>query len=551
MYAFPGLAIIYLGTRVVSVDQFLGAFSNSALATLTLLLLVSIVFERSKLLEKLSAKLVQGGERKALAKLLITTSTLSAFLNNTAVVATFLSHISKQKQIPASRLLLPLSYASILGGITTLVGTSTNLVVNSFMISAGLPELGLFEMSTIGVPVALACLACLFVARRLLPQNHGSEKVSEESSYFLTAQVNPNSSLIGHSIEQNQLRQLDGLYLVEIERQGECIRPVSRNEIIYPNDLLIFSGEVSKAASLQQFDGLTIGDDAASNTFSNNLVEVIISNQSELAGKTLQSVDFRTMFNAAVIGIHRGDKRLQGQLGRITLRVGDALLLATGHDFKNHHNLDRNFHLLGGEPLQPPISTCKSNIIALAFIAVLGLAAFQIMPLFTGLLLLLCGLVVSQNLTIGEIRRRFPFEYIAIIGSALVIASGLSNSGAAALITHGLSSLYQGHSPLVAMIMLYLMTWALTEAVTNTAAAALAFPIAITTAESFGLPAMPFILTIAFAASACFIFPFGYQTHLMVYSAGRYTPKDFVRVGSLLSIVYGALVINLTHYFYI
>ncbi|SBT18939.1 Sodium-dependent dicarboxylate transporter SdcS [Marinomonas gallaica] len=546
MYAFPVLAIIYLVFDIVPTDNFLNAFTNPALATLVLLLMVSLAFERSRLLETLANQLLKGSERKALAKLLITTSTLSAFLNNTAVVATFLSHIAKQKHIAPSRLLMPLSYASILGGITTLIGTSTNLVINSFLISAGLPEFGLFELSKIGIPVAVICLLCLFVFRHLLPQHQHDRETSSENNYFLTAQVTSDSNLIGRSIEQNQLRQLDGLYLIEIERQGELIRPVSPSEMIHEHDVLIFTGEITKVATLQHYPGLRVGDDSASKTLNNNLVEVVISNQSELAGKTLQSVDFRTMFNAAVIGIHRGDKRLPGQLGRIPLKVGDALLLATGEDFKNHRNLDRNFHLLSGAVL-PKVNTKTSTAIGMAFILVLTLAALQLMPLFTGLLLLLCGLLATKVLNLSEIRRRFPFEYIAIIGSALIIAKGLTESGAASLLTNAMTQLYQGHSPLIAMIVLYLMTWALTEAVTNTAAAALAFPIALTTAESFGLPPYPFILTITFAASACFILPFGYQTHLMVYSAGRYTPKDFVKIGSLLAIVYAITIITLLY----
>ncbi len=549
--AFSSLAVIYLTCNLVTLPTFLNSFTNPALATLVLLLILSLVFERANLLEKLASKLLRGGEKFALIKLLITTSTLSAFLNNTAVVSTLLSHVAKQTSISPSRLLIPLSYASILGGITTLIGTSTNLVVNSFMINAGLPELTLFQFSQVGIPIAIISLIALYFAARLLPKSNETEQQENQNQYFLTAKVEPNSPLINKTIEANKLRNLEGLYLVEIERNNTLISPVAPNERIQQNDLLMFSGEISKASALQNFEGLTIGDQKVTQVFNNNLVEVIISNQSELAGKTLQSVDFRTMFNAAVIGIRRGDKKLKGQLGRIPLKVGDSLLITAGANFKNHRNLDRNFHILTKDHYQPQINTLVSSMAVLGFIGVLILSLMQILPLFTGLLLLLGILIGSKVLSLSEVRRRFPFEHIVIIGSALIIAQGLQQSGAAHHITHLMRYLLEGRDVYFTLIILYLMTWGLTEIITNNAAAALSFPIALSIAQSLQLDPFPFIMTVAFAASACFLIPFGYQTHLMVYSAGRYTIKHFLKVGSIISLVYFLCTINLVYFVYI
>lgn len=233
------------------------------------------------------------------------TAVLSAFLNNTAVVAAFLGAISRQQRIAPSRLLIPLSYASILGGITTLVGTSTNLVVNSFNLSATGSELGMFQFSLVGIPVALITLCVLMWRANALP-HHQLEDTNEQLSYFLAADLEPDSPLIGKTIEENGLRSLDGLYLLEIERQGRLISPVAPDEQLQAYDTLVFTGEVSKVQALQRFPGLHLFGHQADHLLATNLVEVVISHESELSGKTLRNVDFRSMFSAGVVGIRRG-----------------------------------------------------------------------------------------------------------------------------------------------------------------------------------------------------------------------------------------------------
>ena len=529
---------------LASQDALLSSFSNPALATLILLLLVSLALERSPLLDQLSDALLKGRTSVATVKLSSFACLVSAFMNNTAVVGALLGTVARQRRHPASKLLIPLSYASILGGVTTLVGTSTNLVVNSFVVDAGLPPLHMFQFTWVGLPVAVACIAVMALSSRLLPANASSDSEAR-SNYFLEARVAEGSAMIGRSIEENRLRNLEGLFLLEIEREGRLISPVGPAERLHAGDVLVFTGEVARVQTLQRFPGLKVFGAGADALLKSNLVEVVLSNESDLANKTLRDVDFRTMFDAGVVGIRRGEKRLTGQLGRIPLRVGDSLLLAAGPDFFQHRNLDRNFHILNGSGLRPKLSPTQSTAALSGFALVIALAAAGWLPLFAGLLLLLAALLATGLLTLGEMRRRFPFELLVVIGSALAIAGVVERSGAAELMAGWMRAVFDGYGVYAALVGVYLITLVLTEVVTNNAAAALAFPIALGTARAFGVDPTPFIMVVAYGASAGFLIPFGYQTHLMVYSAGRYRMRDFLRAGLPVSLTYSIVVLAL------
>lgn len=541
---------VYYLSGLVDEKTYLAGFTNPALATLVVLLLVSLALERSPILGKLSRVLIKkGSSTNAVFKLTAVAAAASAFVNNTAVVGAFLGMVSKQTRVPASKLLIPLSYASIIGGVTTLVGTSTNLVVNSFTVNAGLPALTMFQFSWVGVPLALVCIVAITLSARVLPA-HEADSQESVQSYFLEAQVAADSSLAGRSVEDNGLRNLDGLFLVEILRAGHLISPVTPDMIIEAGDLLIFSGEVEKLQVIQQFDGLQVFGAQASSLLSSNLVEVVISNESELANRTLREVDFRTMFDAGVVAIRRGERRLTGQLGRIPLRTGDSLLLAVGTDFRNHRNLDRNFHILNGDGWRPRLGRVQNYVTVGGFALVIALSALEWVPLLSGMLALLATLLATGILKISELRRRFPFDLVLIIGSALAMATVLETTGAAALIANGMRAVFDGYGVIGAFVGIYLMTLILTELVTNNAAAALAFPIALSTARAFGVDPMPFVMVVAYGASAGFLMPFGYQTHLMVYSPGRYRIRDFFKAGLPVSMVYSACVLILVPLFF-
>lgn len=528
----------------VDEGAFLSSYTNPALVTLVLLLLVSVALERTPLLVGLTERMLRGQPRLAVLRLTSTVALMSAFLNNTAVVGTLLGPLTRQSRIPPSRVLLPLSYAAILGGITTLVGTSTNLVVNSLAVNAGLPAMGLFDLAWVGVPVAAACVLVLALTYDWLPA-HPASAAETTQPYFLEAWVANGSPLAGRSIEANQLRHLDGLFLLEIERKGQLLSPVGPHEVIQTGDRLIFTGEVGKVATLQRFDGLHLFGHRADDLLRANLVEVVLLPGSALVHSTLREVDFRTMFDAGVVGIRRGDQALQGQLGRIRLHAGDALLLAVGPDFAQHRNLDRNFALVSGPPVHPTLTQRQSVGVVGGFVAVLACSALNWVPLLNGLLLLLAALLATRVLGMAELRRRFPFELALTIGSALVIARVLDHSGAAALVSGSIQAMFSGQGAMGALVGVYLVTLVLTEVVTNNAAAALGFPIGLAAAQAFGVDPTPFVLAVCYGASAGFLVPFGYQTHLMVYTPGRYRLMDFVRLGLPVSITYSVVVLGL------
>jgi di/tricarboxylate transporter len=534
---------------LIDEQALLSSYANPALASLILLLLVSLALERSVLLERMTHRLLSGHESLANFKLMGVASVFSAFLNNTAVVGILLGAVSRHKRIPASRLLIPLSYASILGGVTTLVGTSTNLVVNSFAVSNGLPPIGMFQLAWVGIPVAIVCLLVVSVSARWLPR-HGPDAQDGNQPYFLEARVSQASPLAGRSIEANGLRHLNGLFLLEIERAGHLITPVGPEEVLHEDDVLLFTGEVTKFQALQHIQGLEVFGTRSDALLNANLVEAIVSSESELANKTLRDVDFRTMFGAGVVGIRRGDKRLAGQLGRIPLKAGDSLLLAVGADFAHRRNLDRNFQVLGDSLVRPRLSARQSAMALSGFALVIAGAATGLLGLLPGLMLLMCAFLATRLLTLAELRRRFPFELLMVIGSALALAKGLENSGAAQLVASVMRDAFEGHGVYGALVGVYLLALVLTELVTNNAAAALSFPIALATARAFGVDPTAFVMVVAYGASACFLLPFGYQTHLMVMSPGRYRTTDFLKTGLPVSVAYSVGVLTLTPWFF-
>ncbi len=540
--AFFTLAAAFMLGGLVSTEAFLASFTNPALATLVVLLLVSAVIERSPLLHHLSGKILVGDEKRAFLRLTSISTLLSAFMNNTAVVSTFLVTLTRQQKIAPSRLLIPLSYASILGGITTLIGTSTNLVVNSFVESAGLPPLRMFQFSAVGIPVALACLAVLYWRMHALPANRNSSQ-DLKNTYFITAAVLPEADIAGKSIAESGLKRLDGLYLVEIRRDNYLISPVAPQERIRPGDQLVFSGAIDHIGGLQAIRGLNILGEQASDLLASNLIEAVIAHESDLVYRTLQEIDFRGRFNAGVVGIRRGNKRLTGNLANTILHVGDSLILAVGENFRAAPG---QFHILSESHTPPRLNSRQGNRAIAGFLLAILLETLNLLPLLHGLLILLGACLLAGYTSLRELKQRIPFELITIIGSAIAIAKAMDNSGAAQLIGACVQHLFHDSGTWAAFAGIYLMTLVTTEIITNNAAAALAIPVALSTAQAMHASPTPFVMAVAYGASACFILPFGYQTHLMVYSPGCYTMRDYLRTGIPVSLTYSALVLLLT-----
>ena len=545
---FISLIFIYFLFDLISLQAFLANFVNPALVTLVLLLLVSSVLEKTTLFAWVSDWLIAKSQRKTIGKMGVSVGIGSAFLNNTAMVATFMSLFGRSNHVVPSKLLIPLSYIAIFGGTLTLIGTSTHLIINGFLLQAGLPELGVFDFIMVGGFILLfGTLTVLLLAPQILPEIQQDKE--DFTEYLIEARLAEGSSLIGQSIEQAGLRQLEDLFLVQVISAKSSYSPVSPKYRLKGGDRLIFTGDIKAAPKLLLLDGLSfLGDKEPRQQ--QQFVEVVVSQQSPMVGSTIKQANFRNKFDAAVIAICRGSQKLDARLADVTVQAGDALVLMVGADFEKRENLKRHFYFYTKVDTHHSLSKTKSLIALGGFAGVIGLAAIGMVSLIKGLMVLLAAFVVMKLISFNEIRQRLPFELMIIIGSALGIASVLTSTSSAQILADFVMQTFGYWGVWGSFIGIYLLTVLITEVVTNNAAAALGFPIAIVTAEALGVSYWPFVMAVAYGASASFITPYGYQTNLMVYSAGGYRFIDYVKMGIPVSIVYGLTVILLVPVFF-
>ncbi|WP_345333303.1 SLC13 family permease [Ferrimonas pelagia] len=541
-----GVLLLYL-PGFISPERLLEHSVNMALISLLLLMIASVALERTRILNWVSRQIFRTGYRVTLLRMGALVSISSAFLNNSAVVASLIGVVRRSPDFPAQRLLIPLSYFAIFGGTLTLIGTSTNLVVNSFLLERGLPGFDFFAFLPVGLAVVFICGGLVVLLSFLLPTARVTEGKSAE--YFLDAKVAANSPLIGKSVMENGLRSLEGLFLVEIVRKKQLISPVAPQMKIEAGDRMIFSGDVAHASEILSLPGVEMF--AHSNgLLSSNLNEVLLSPSSSIVGRTLKSVDFRSRFDAAVVAIGRGGENLSGKLGDIKLLAGDRLVLAVGPDFEKRRNLSRNFFFLSDTEVQQKLKPVQEWSAIVGFGLLVSLAAAKVMSLFTGLLLYLAVMVILKVLRPAEIRRRIPFDIWIVIIGALCLADSFQSSGLAQMISSQIFASLGTGNHIAALAVIFLLTLAMTEVVTNNAAAALSFPLALAVAESFGVNYMPFVMAVAFGASASFLSPIGYQTNLMVMNAGNYHLSHFFKIGLPVSVVYSSVVLFLIPQFF-
>ncbi|MGR5066321.1 SLC13 family permease [Photobacterium sp. DNB22_13_2] len=541
-YLFAGAAFVGFQAGMIDLPTLASNFTNSSLLTLVLLILVSIGLEKTRLISWVGKQISSGGQSTVVAKLGLSTAFLSSFTNNTAVVVSLIGAIKRNQRHAPSRLLLPLSYTAILGGTLTLIGTSTNLIINSFVEDAGLPSLGFFAPTTIGLAVLAVGLLILIPLSYLLPIY--DENSQDDLPYFLEAKVIGGSPLVGKSVADNGLRALRRLFLAEVIRDGQTLAPVCPDTQLKAGDTLLFCGDVESVTTLQEINGLQLFGQHHLN--GQSMLEVIVSHSAGIRGKTLKSVQFRERFDAVVVAIRRGHERLAGGLGNIELHAGDTLVVVPGKNFNTKkQQLNREFVLVNGLDSSARLDSQKSTMVLFGFMLVIAAALLDALPIIKGLAGYLVLLIVFGVVTFAELRRRFPIDIVVIVGSALSLAQLMLSSGLSERMGDMLMTGFAGWGIYGALVAVYLLTLVLTELVTNNAAAALAFPIAYSLSLSYGVDPMPFIMAILFGASASFISPYGYQTNLLVYSVGNYKLKDYLRVGLPISLVYSVVVLAL------
>jgi di/tricarboxylate transporter len=546
-FIFASSLLALLASQQLVISDIIRNFTNQGLITLILLLLVSSAVDKTSLIKRLGRTLVTANFKTSFWRLFSITFASSALLNNTAIVASLIGPVKQNQYHHASRLLIPLSYAAILGGTVTLIGTSTNLIVDSFLIEHGHPGFNFWDFTLYGLVAGLSCGLLMFLMTPFLPLIEN--KNNQYNSYFLEADVAPNSELVGKTVEQNHLRNLPELFLIEVSRDGKLISPVNPDFVIRGGDKLIFTGNVQNVDNLSHIKGLDLFAES-DGLFRENLTEVIISNRAPIIGQTLKALGFRALFDAAVVAIRRDGESLSGKLGEIKLQAGDFLLLATGPDFTQRHNLTKNFFILSEKKMATKLTKRQEWVTFGGFLLTVALAATEVLNLATGLLFFMAVLVMNGVTSNNEIKRNIPLNLIIVIVGALSLATALEKSGLIREIMNALYPWASTVSPFWALVAVYLLTLILTELVTNNAAAALMFPFAYGMVEALGVPLMPFALAVAFAASASFISPYGYQTNLLVFSASNYKFSHFIKFGLPISLCYSSIVLALLKYSY-
>ncbi len=546
-----GLTILLL-SGILSPAEALSGLANEGMVTVGILYLVVTGLRETGGIAWIGG-IVLGRPRSlhvAQLRMMLPVAGLSAFLNNTPVVAMFIPAVqdwAKRNRLSSSRLLLPLSYAAIAGGVCTLIGTSTNLVINGLLLAEpGLPGLGMFSLAWVGIPVAVAVfLYVLLFSRRLLPERRPILTLLENArEYTVEMLVEPDSPLEGKTIEQAGLRQLPGMYLMEIDREGRILPAVSPRERLRGNDRLIFAGIVDSVKDLQRMRGLI---PATKQVFKLEhprhercLVEAVVSNSFPHTGKNIRKSRFRSQYNAVVIAVARNGKRIKKKVGDIVLKPGDVLLLETRHSFLVQHRNSRDFLLLSRlDDSQPPRFERSWIAISIMIMMVVTVAIGWLSMMKAAMLA--AGLMLVTGCTSGAIARRaVDWQVLVVIAASFGLGEALKNSGAAQTVAQTLISGSTG-DPLIALLLVFLITALFSAVVTNNAAAVLMFPIVLATADVLAVHPMPFVITVMVAASTSFSTPIGYQTNLMVYGPGGYQFMDYIRMGLPLTLVTGLI----------
>lgn len=557
-FLFAAVLMALLG--IITPGQVLEGFSNQSIASVILLILITAGirsnFNVEVFLDKIFVKATT--YRRFLISMMTKVAVMSSFVNNTPVVVLMTPYVfswGKKHNISPSKLLIPLSYATILGGMITLIGTSTTLVLNGFMLEQELEGINPLDLLITGGIVASAGLLFLILfSNRFLPDRSDIIDKFEANTreYLIEKRLSPNSPLIGKSIAQGGLRNLSGVYLVEIVRDNKLISPVSPKEVIQANDILIFAGNTDNIVDLTLTDiGVELPEKITpSNNGKLRIVESVVSANSSLIGKTIKKSNFRERYNAAVIAVHRNGEKLSGKIGRITIKAGDVLLLYVGDEFNDRVDLYKDLYIITGANKE--IEQGKNGLYKLYF--VLGLALIlvltQAFSLFISLLIIFTTMVGMKLITIKNVKRDLDVNLVAILVLSLAVGEAMINTGAGQLVAkHGLKLLLP-YGPIAVMAGLMIITTMLTSFITNVGAVAIAFPLALAITAGMGIDGAPFYLAIAFSASAAFLTPVGYQTNLIIYGPGGYNFKDFLKIGLPITSLYLTLTLAIIVFLY-
>lgn len=555
-----GVALLLL-VGILDPRQALSGLANEGMVTVGVLFIVGAGVRQTGGIDWIAQRLF--GRPKsaagAIARLMLPTATLSAFMNNTPLVAMLIPAVSdwaKQHRISPSKLMIPLSYAAILGGTCTLIGTSTNLVVDGMLIkelAAGRLKgnpLGMFDITWVGLPAALVgCAFIVICSPWLLPDRKAAISTQDDPrEYTVEMMVEPESPLVNKTIEEAGLRHLPGVFLAEIDREGQVLPAVSPEERLRGNDRLVFVGIVESVVDLQRIRGLMPATDQVFKLTSPRatrcLIEAVVSNTSPLKGKTIRGSRFRTAYNAVVVAVARNGERLHQKIGDIVVQAGDTLLLEASPSFVDQQRNSRDFFLVSRLEDSAPPRHEKAAIAVGILLAMVLAVSFGWMTMLKAGMLAAGLMLMTRCCSVTLARKSVDWEVLLAIAASFGIGEALQSTKADAWIAHSFIGLAQG-DPWLSLAVVYGVTLVVTELITNNAAAALMFPLAISTAKTLDVNYMPFVVVVMMAASAGFATPIGYQTNLMVYGPGGYRFSDYVKIGVPLDLLIWAVTVIL------
>jgi len=539
-----------------SIGQAVEGMGNTGLITVGALFVVVAGLVQTGAMELVAGPIIGQPKtaRSAMLRLIAPVATLSAFLNNTPVVAMFMpvvEDICKRSRISPSKLYMPMAYAATFGGVCTLVGTSTNLIVQGLLTEHGHAGMKMFDLAWIGIPCAIAGVAYFMIfGQWLLPDRRPAITSSDDPrEYSVEMMVLADGPLVGKSIEEAGLRHLPGLFLARIERAGEEIAPVAPRERLFGGDRLVFAGVLDSVVDLTKMRGLARAPEPSQEldtpVANRRLIEAVVSSRCPLVGTSIREGEFRSYYNAAVVAVARGGERLRGKIGDIVLEPGDTLLLETDEDFLLRQRNSSHFFLVSGVANSQPVRRDRAWVALALLTTMIAVATLGWLNLLTAAFIAAGLMIAVSCCSVNQARQSIDWSLLVVIAAALGVGKSIEMSGLADVVAAEIIGFAGGH-PWWVLVAVYFVTMVFTELVTNNAAAVLIYPIATSAAHSLNADAMPFIIAIAIGASAGFATPFGYQTNLMVYGPGGYRFTDYLRLGIPLDLVYMAVTVTIT-----
>lgn len=559
VFLFTTAALILVGS--VEAISFIEGLSNPSIIKIFLLIIITAGINESFDLIGWLNRLFKGVRSSGgfIMRMGGSVAFLSAFMNNTPVVNVMIPFVyqwGKSNKIAPSKLLMPLSFSAIMGGVVTLIGTSTNLLLNGLIQDAGLQPLGFFDFTIPGLLISIIGIGALalFAPRLLGSKEELSQEVQENRrEYLIEMRLAPQSTYTGKSIEEAGLRNLEGFFLSEIIRDNRHIAPVPPSEVLRKEDVLLFAGDTDLITTLvDRFPGLEL---AKTNEFKliedTSYVEVIITQNSLLDRQTAKNTGFRQKFDAAIIGIHRKGEKLSGKIGSINLRVGDVLLLAAGPRFMELNANSGDFIILAKHEAYETIPRNSKLLFGISSLVAILLSSFGLISFLECLLAIIAIQVATKMVYVGLISRVVNLDLLIILLASLSLGDSLISSGGSELITSTIFQNVNEWSSFTLLTVIFISSWVLTSFVTNVAAVSIIFPIAYSLAISSGINYEAMFLSTAFGASCSFITPYAYQTNLMVLEIGKYKFMDYFKLGFILSLIYAAILLSYLYFHFL